>query len=220
MMSDNQGQDEKDAREQADSPGGEERPRIIIPTPDEVTELGNRAEEDAADVPAGIEQEVDPAALREQARQAEEYFHRLQRLQAEFDNYRKRITRERAELRDWAIRSLVEELVDLLDAFERALHEEHAAEVPEAYRQGIEMVQRKLSETLARYGLSRLEAVGQEFDPHFHEALTHETSDRYPSGMVMDEVKPGYLLGERLLRPSLVRVSSGPGPRGNEEGRE
>lgn len=226
MAEDQRVQEElEDHRTEDDSAGKEsaEKPKIIFPTPEEVAELTGGDEEESVEAsPAEEVEEVDIGALKEKAKQADEYFNRLQRLQAEFDNYRKRVARERGELRDWAIRSLVEELVEIMDAFERALHEDHASEVPTPYREGIEMVHRKLTEALARYGLSRLEAVGQTFDPHFHEALTQELNEEYPSGVILDEVKPGYLLGERLLRPSLVRVSAGPGPRDGtgEEGSE
>lgn len=185
--------------------------KVIFPTSEEIAAHGGAAggSEDRGFGETGAE---DAAQLREKAAKADEYFGRLQRLQAEFDNYRKRQERERGELRQWAIKGLIEELVDVIDTFERALHEDHASEVPKPYRKGIEMVHNSLKETLARYGLTRLDAVGEPFDPHFHEAVTQEMNDEYPEGIVCGEIKPGYLLGERLLRPSLVRVSAGPGP--------
>jgi molecular chaperone GrpE len=179
----------------------------VFPTPDEIAEHGGGAGGGETGGPGG----EDIEALREKAAKADEYFGRLQRLQAEFDNYRKRQDRERGEMRQWALKGLIEELIDVIDTFERALHEDHASEVPKPYRKGIEMVQRSLKETLARYGLTRLDAVGEPFDPHFHEAVTQEVNDEYPEGVICGEIKPGYLLGERLLRPSLVRVSAGPG---------
>jgi molecular chaperone GrpE len=182
--------------------------KVVLPTPEEIAELGGAGESTPDESESG-EEEI--RELREKAAKADDYFRRLQRLQAEFDNYRKRVERERGELRQWALKGLIEELVDVIDTFERALHEDHASEVPEPYRKGIEMVHRNLKETLSRYGLTRLDAVGEPFDPHFHEALTQEINDEYPEGVICGEIKPGYLLGERLLRPSLVRVSAGPG---------
>jgi molecular chaperone GrpE len=213
--------EDKAARETSVGNASEEKAGIVFPTPEEIEALGGKAGagDESAEAPGEeAATEIDVDGLLEKAEQADEYFRRLQRLQAEFDNYRKRITRERAEQRGWAIRSLVEDLVDVVDGFERALHEDHASEVPTAYREGIEMVHRKLTETLARYGLSRLEAVGETFDPHFHEAVTQEPSDDYETGVILGEIKPGYLLGERLLRPAMVRVSAGPGPSGGEAG--
>jgi len=197
--------DEEEARDP------EREIKIVFPTPEEVSELGGGVEGESARTAGEAAEADDLESLREKAARADQYFERLQRLQAEFDNYRKRIDRERGEVRQWAVRELIEELVDVVDSYERALHEDHASEVPAPYRKGIEMVHRTLVDTLARYGLTRLEAVGEPFDPHFHEAITQEPNDEFPEGVICGEIKPGYLLGERLLRPSLVRVSAGPG---------
>src|SRR5690606_29092468 len=125
---------------------------------------------------------VDIEELKKQAKKADEYFSRLQRLQAEFDNYRKRIKREEAGIRHRSIENLVEQLVEVLDVFDRALHEQSSADVPEAYRQGIELVHRILLDVLARKGLSRIDALGQPFDPNFHEAIAVQEDESIPDG--------------------------------------
>ena len=158
--------------------------------------------------------------LKRKAGLADEYFGRLQRLQAEFDNYRKRIKREEATLFHRAIEDVVLDLVEVMDLFDRALEEKHASDVPPAYRKGIELVYRVLSDVLERRGLSRIKAHGEPFDPNIHEAVMVEENKEVLNGTVVDEIKPGYLLGERLLRASAVKVSHGGPPQPKSEEKE
>jgi molecular chaperone GrpE len=159
------------------------------------------------------------AALREQlARlQAErdDLFRTLQRLQADFDNYRKRTQRERAEDADRAAARVIEKLLPVLDGFDRALaaHQDPAwAE----YRRGVEMIQQQMLEALGRFKLERIPAAGEMFDPHVHQGVERVETDEQPEGTVLAELAAGYRLGDRVLRPAMVRVAAAPA--GNSAG--
>src|SRR5690348_12791737 len=173
---------------------------------------GPRPEEEAADPLARPAEVADAAALAERAArlQAEkdELMQTLVRRQADFENYRKRVERERQEDRRQGMGRLIEELLPVLDAFERALkaHEDPAYE---EYRKGLELTYRKLWDTLARHGLERITAAGKAFDPHYHQAVERVESDEYPEGTVVEVLQDGFIFHGRVLRPSMVRVSTG-----------
>ena len=132
---------------------------------------------------------------------------RLLRLQADHDNYRKRVLREREEQAKWALEGLMHELITSMDNFDRALeHRAHTPEV-EAFAKGLEITHRQLWESLAKQGLERIEALGKPFDPHVHEALATEVADGVEEGAVLDVIREGYSLNGRVLRPSLVKVA-------------
>ena len=146
----------------------------------------------------------DPVAALQAER--DELFDRLQRLAAECDNYRKRNARENAALAERANERLVKELIPILDDLGRAL--EAAAEHEEAkLEEGVELVARELRAALAREGLEEIETDGR-FDPHVHEALLAQPSDR-EEGAVIEVLQKGYRLGDRVLRPARVVISQG-----------
>jgi len=129
---------------------------------------------------------------------------RLARLQAEFDNARKREARERAEFRDYAIGNAVEQFLPVIDNFQLALNANGSAE---QLRSGMELIVKQMEEALKNLNVVPIETVGQEFNPRLHEALgTVETSD-VPDQHIVDEIRRGYRIRERLLRPALVRVA-------------
>ncbi len=133
----------------------------------------------------------------------------LLRFRAEFDNYRKRMIREGEQIRKTAARNLIEDLLPVLDNLERALG--HAADpVNDPVLQGVDMVVKSLHEKLAGHGLERITALGQPFDPNIHEALAHQASEEHPPDTVVAEYDRGYRLGDTVLRPAKVAVSSGP----------
>jgi molecular chaperone GrpE len=131
------------------------------------------------------------------------------RRQADFENYKKRVDRERAEDRSRATAVMVENLLPVLDAFERALAA-HADPAYEEYRKGFELIYRQVLDVLVRYGLEPIEAVGRPFDPHLHHAVERVESPDHEDGIVIEEHQKGYLFRERVLRPSMVRVSYRP----------
>jgi molecular chaperone GrpE len=141
-------------------------------------------------------------------RQRDEYYDLLLRKTAEFDNYRKRTERDRQSLTDAAAASIIEELLPLMDDLERALKVEAGAEAG-AYRRGVELIYKQLSEVLRKRGVRPIEAVGADFDPYYHQAVTHEHAEGRRDGEVIEEFRRGYMLGDRLLRPSMVKVAKG-----------
>lgn len=132
----------------------------------------------------------------------------LVRLQADFDNYRKRTEKERDQARHRGVEHLVEQLLPVLDGFDRALaaHDDPAYE---DYRKGFELIRKQLWDLLAKQGVHRIESVGKEFDPNVHHAVEHVPTNDYPDGAVVDEFQPGYTFHHRVLRPAMVRVASG-----------
>jgi molecular chaperone GrpE len=133
----------------------------------------------------------------------------LVRRQADFENYRKRVEKERQQDRHRGVELLVEHILPVLDAFDRALAGQNDSATAE-YRKGFELIQRQLWEALAKQGLTRIESVGQEFNPHFHHAIESVETPEYSDGAVISEMQPGYLFHDRVLRPAMVRVASAP----------
>ena len=151
-----------------------------------------------------VEEQVDPLVAAEKER--DDYLDALQRLNAEFDNYRKRVARERAALAAHASERLLRELVPVLDDLERAL--EFAAAHEEAQLEdGVRLVHRALADALAKEGLGEIATDGK-FDPHTQEALLSQPSEA-EEGTVIQVLQKGYLLGDRVLRPARVVISSG-----------
>jgi molecular chaperone GrpE len=139
-------------------------------------------------------------------RERDDYYDRLLRKTAEFDNYRKRVDRQRTEMAQQLAGDVLEGLLPIVDDFERALQAE-AGPGPDTYRKGVELIDKQLQDLLAKRGVKVIEAVGQEFDPRFHQAITYESSPGHAEGEVIEEVRRGYTLGERLLRPAMVKVA-------------
>lgn len=132
---------------------------------------------------------------------------RLARLQAEFDNARKREARERGDFRDYAVANAVNEFLPVLDNFQLALKSEGSAE---QLRAGVELIVKQMEEALRSLNVVPVETVGAIFDPRMHEALGSEEREDIPDHQVIDEVRRGYRIKERLLRPALVRVATNP----------
>jgi molecular chaperone GrpE len=153
------------------------------------------------------------ASLAEQMQklQAEkqELMNTLVRRQADFENYRKRVEKERHQDRHRGVEALVEHLLPVLDAFERALAAHNDPEYEE-YRKGVELIRRQLWDALAKQGLERIESVGKEFNPHFHHAIERVETADHADGTVISELQPGYTFHNRVLRPAMVRVATHP----------
>jgi molecular chaperone GrpE len=163
------------------------------------------ATEDASAV-GGASEPVDDASISELKRERDEYYDRLLRITAEFDNYRKRIERERRETIERAAAGLIEELLPIVDDFERALRADAGAETA-SYRDGVALIVRQIRDLLARRGVTAIEALGADFDPHLHQAVAYEPSPGHREGEVIEELRRGYTLGDRLLRPAMVKVA-------------
>jgi molecular chaperone GrpE len=164
------------------------------------------AEQDSVEIPAAAnvavstESEVDRLA-REKA----ELLDRLARLQAEFDNARKRSSREQQEFREYAVANAITPLLPILDSLDRALHFEDASAAD--LHAGVELISKQLHDALGKLGLQVVHGKGEPFDPHQHQAIEMVETDEVPDGHVFDELQPGYKLKDRLLRPAMVRVA-------------
>ena len=145
--------------------------------------------------------------VSEVQRQRDEYYDLLLRKTAEFDNYRKRTDRERQSVSEAAAADLIQELLPLVDDLERALTADPGTEGTEAYRRGVELIHRQLLEVLRKRGVQPIDAVGADFDPYYHQAIAHESVEGRREGEIIEEFRRGYLLGDRLLRPSMVKVA-------------
>lgn len=139
---------------------------------------------------------------------AEEHYGQLQRLQADFDNYRKRTQKEKTEIIKYASERLVGELLPVLDNFDRAISA--AKDNPDftSFSQGVEMILRQMQTALSKEGLKVMDAVGQPFDPNLHDAVLRVASDEHPENTVVEELQKGYYLKEKVLRPCMVKVSN------------
>ncbi len=168
--------------------------------------------EEPADAPAATAPsdatEVSEAARELAALKGErdDIYDRLLRKTAEFDNYRKRVERERREQADQSVVDLLQQLLQVVDDFDLAMKVE-AGEEAAAYRKGVELIHTKLHDLLRKQGVRPIEALGADFDPNVHQAVTHESSPEHREGEVIGELRRGYMLGERLLRPAMVKVA-------------
>ena len=133
---------------------------------------------------------------------------RLARLQAEFENARKRTAREQQEFREYAVADAVKALLPTIDSFERAL-QTSAGEKSE-FRGGIELIYKQLQDALVKLGVRPIPALGDSFDPHLHEAIEMVDTANAPDHQVLEELQRGYKLKDRLLRPSMVKVARNP----------
>jgi molecular chaperone GrpE len=157
----------------------------------------------AATAPSDPQTAAELAALQ---RDRDDLHDRLLRATAEFDNYRKRIERERREHADHAIVNLLQELLLVVDDFDLALTVD-AGDSAGAYKKGIELIDAKLHELLRKQRVKPIEALGADFDPNIHQAVMHEASPGHRDGEVIEELRRGYMLGDRLLRPAMVKVA-------------
>jgi molecular chaperone GrpE len=170
-------------------------PTTELPTPDE-----NLAETDAVgQTPAGGQSEIEQLKA-----QRDQLLDRLARMQAEFENARKRAEREKTEFRDHVTGSVVEQFLPVLDNFELALK---AAGTAEQLRSGVTLIMKQMEEILQKMQVSAIPALGESFDPRLHEALGAVERDDLPDQHVAEEIRRGYKIRERLLRPALVRVA-------------
>jgi len=145
-------------------------------------------------------------ALDELKREKEALQDRLLRTAAEFDNYRKRVDRERRDLAEYTAADVVSEMLPIVDNLERALA---AAPDADPLRKGVELIHKQMLDLLRKRGVKAIEALGADFDPNFHQAVIHEPSNEHREGEVIEELQRGYLLGDRLLRPAMVKVAKG-----------
>lgn len=137
---------------------------------------------------------------------------RMLRLAADLENYRKRAQREKEEIQKFGIEGLLKDLLPVLDNFDRALEAAPSCSDVASFASGVGMTRKLFEETLGRFGVKAFRALGETFDPHLHEAVQGIESREHPANVIVQEIVRGFFLHERLVRPSMVVVSRGPGP--------
>lgn len=150
------------------------------------------------------EKEPENKNSTEEVKDYDELWDRYVRLQAEFDNYRKRSFREKTEFVKFANEGLIIELLGILDNFERGIRSAEQKKDYNLLHQGVDMISKQLHSLLETKGLSRIKSIGEKFDPHQHEAI--EVVEGDDEGVIVEELQPGYLLSGRIVRPARVKV--------------
>ncbi len=155
-----------------------------------------------------VAEESDPVLLRqilaEQLSKAEENYDRLVRLQADYDNFRRRTRQEKEEFYKFASEKLINTMLPVLDNFELALSAE--GDSIENFKSGVQMIYKQLLDVLAAEGVMPIPAVGEQFDPLMHEAVLRAESDEHPDNTIVQELRRGYFLKDKVIRPSMVKV--------------
>jgi molecular chaperone GrpE len=175
-----------------------EKQEEIEETQPSVEEMSETADQPSEEREALIQQ------LKDAESKVVEYKDGWARTQAEFQNYKKRIERDNESFRVSTKGDIIKKVLPVLDDLERALQNRPA---DDAWASGIELVVRKFQNILEMEGVKKIEASGAAFDPNFHEAISHEPSEDVESGHVIEVVQNGYVIGERVIRPALVRVA-------------
>jgi molecular chaperone GrpE len=158
---------------------------------------------EAVEAEEGAEGNSELEALR---KQAEENLERFLRTQADFDNFRRRTRMEKEDFAKYASSKLVEQLLPVLDNFERAISSSKDTKDFDSLMKGIEMTFRQLDQVLEQEGLMRMDAVGQPFNPEYHQAIMQVESDEHEEGTVVEELQKGYVFKDKVLRPAMVKV--------------
>lgn len=148
------------------------------------------------------------SSLEEMTAKAEEYLDGWQRARAEFANYKKRVLKENTEIHQVARGEVIKIYLDILDDLKRALDEKPSQGEGKTWAEGIELIVQKLCNRLETEGVKPMEPLGEEFDPNIHEALMKEESEEYESGQIIEVMQEGYWIGDKVLRPALVRVAA------------
>ncbi|MEE9508070.1 MAG: nucleotide exchange factor GrpE [Anaerolineales bacterium] len=167
----------------------------------------NEAGEVEGSLSEGDEQSDLQSELEEIRSQAEEYLDGWQRARAEFANYKKRIQKESEESRSFITAEIMSKYITVVDDFERALSDRPSDGASDAWAEGVDMIYRKLKTILESEGVEEFSPEGEIFDPNFHEAIGFEESDDHDEGMIFQVIQPGYKIGERVIRPAIVRVA-------------
>jgi molecular chaperone GrpE len=152
-----------------------------------------------------------PDELQKLRSERDVLFDRLARLQAEFENYRKRSSREQQDFREYAVADALKSLLPVIDSFDLALKNAPAKADAAGLRSGLELVRKQFQDALARLGVREIEAVGAAFDPQWHQAVEVVDTDEAEDSHVIEELQRGYKLKDRLLRPAMVRVARNSG---------
>ncbi len=147
--------------------------------------------------------------LKDDQAKSKEYFDQMLRIQAEFDNYRKRVTKEKADLQKFATEGIFSEILPILDNFERSLTvlEEHVSDENRKFFEGVELIYRQFNQFMEKNKVEIVKTVGEPFDPCYHNAVQQVVTDEYPENTVVEELSKGYILDGKLIRAATVIVS-------------
>ena len=180
---------------------------------DDHSQLGQEPFDDEArcgpDAETPAEQDELEQDIAELAKEKEEFLDRLQRTMAEFDNYRRRVSREKEDLLKYGSEKMARDLLPVADNFERALEQAKEATDPAAVVEGIEMIYKQFLAALEKYNVIPFDSLGEPFDPEKHEAMAQQKNPDFDENTIMAELQKGYVIGDRLLRPARVVVSQG-----------
>lgn len=176
--------------------------------------------EDVEDTESKEEQEVDESEESSEDAEAkdasdekddekdkETFESKYLRMTADFQNFKRRVDKEKSDIRSYANENFAKDLLEVLDNFERAIEQDKTENVDEQYVKGMELILMQLREVLKNNGVEEIAALGEEFDPNFHHAVAMETSEEYEKGKVMDVMQKGYKLKDKVIRPAMVRVA-------------
>ncbi len=156
---------------------------------------------------SAAEQPEENRELVQAQQEARENHDRFLRVAAEFENYKKRMEKEKSDLIKYANEGLMKELLGVIDNLQRALEQAEQNAQAESLVEGIRMILKQMEDTLGKHGVFEIQALGKAFNPNLHEAMMHEAANEHAENTVIDEFQKGYVLKDRLLRPSLVKVS-------------
>lgn len=172
---------------------------------EEIMDLENVEEVVEEVEPSESAEIVEEDTINEAEVKAAEYLDKWQRLMAEFDNYRKRSEKEKADSYDYAVSNTVAEMLPIIDNFERALKVESS---DKALYAGVEMIYKQIMGVLEKLHVTPIEAIGKEFDPNFHNAIMHIDDENLGENIIAEELQRGYLFKEKVIRHSLVKVAN------------
>lgn len=179
---------------------------VVVEDPEKTAEPTIDEEEMSEDQQNEHSKENDPKVVNISDRASKDQnLEKLQRLMAEFDNYRKRTEKEKSMVYDMAVSSIVTDLLGIIDNFERALKQETSDKV---FYDGVSMIYKQLIATLDKIGIKVIETEGQEFNPKFHNAIFHIEDDTLPKNYIVEELQKGYTFKDKVLRHSLVKVAN------------
>ncbi|TVY00509.1 nucleotide exchange factor GrpE [Cohnella terricola] len=180
----------------------DERQEDVMEQESEVNETSAAGNEQ----PTAEEVSEDNARVAELQRQADDHYNRYLRTQADFDNFRRRSTKEKEELAQYASMKLITQLLPVMDNFERAF-QAGGEGADSSFAKGVDMIYRQFTQVMDAEGLQRMEAEGQPFDPEYHQAIMRVESEDHEEGIVVEVVQTGYMLKDKVIRPAMVKVS-------------
>ena len=140
--------------------------------------------------------------------EAEEYYAQLQRVMADFDNYRKRVVKEKDAQYSVILSEVITEFLPVIDNLEKSLATNAEDEASKAWKNGVELIYRQFTEVLNKLGAEEIKAVGEQFDPNFHEAVMHVEDENVGENVIVEELRKGYKLKDRIIRHSMVKVAN------------